>query len=70
MFYIYYKGWSDMKNLNKLNEVPLAHLNHDELDKLTHLEKDLHEKYFIIAFDRQEDTSLLDDQSRQYVYYE
>ncbi len=59
-----------MKTLNKLNEVPIAHLNHDELNRLTNLEKDFHEKYFIIAFERQEDTCHLDDQSRQYVYYE
>ncbi|QUI24248.1 hypothetical protein HZI73_18980 [Vallitalea pronyensis] len=59
-----------MKNLNKLNEMPIAELNHHELDKLTHLEKDLNEKYYIIAFDRQQDTTPMDDQSRQYVYYE
>ena len=41
-----------MNDFNNLNEVPLANLSNNELDKLTHLEKELDEKYYLIAFEK------------------
>lgn len=37
---------------NKLNEVSLADLNNDELNKLKDFEKDFKEKYYLIAFEK------------------
>lgn len=39
-----------MQEHNRLDEVPLANLSNDELNKITSLEKELDEKYYIIAF--------------------
>jgi len=41
-----------MEIKNKLNEVPLAELNNDELMKLKDFEKDFKEKYYLIAFEK------------------
>ncbi|WP_286673024.1 hypothetical protein [Anaeromonas frigoriresistens] len=39
-----------MEMKNKLNEVPLANLNNQDLSKIKDLEKNLDEKYYLIAF--------------------
>ena len=44
-----------MNNLNNLSQVPIANLSNDELDKVTSLEKELNEKYFLIAFEKDND---------------
>lgn len=59
-----------MKNLNKLDEVPIAHIDENAIHKIKQLEKELGSKYYIIAFDKQGQDTHLDDQSRQYVFYE
>lgn len=41
-----------MNDFNNLNEVPLANLSNNELDKITDLEKELDEKYYLIAFEK------------------
>lgn len=41
-----------MNDFNHLNEVPIASLSSDELNKITMLEKELDEKYFLIAFEK------------------
>lgn len=41
-----------MDKKNKLDEINLARINDDELNKIQKLEKELNEKYFIIAFER------------------
>lgn len=41
-----------MNEINHLNEVPIANLSSDELNKITMLEKELDEKYFLIAFEK------------------
>ena len=37
---------------NKLNEVPLANLNNENLDKIKKLEEELENNYYLIAFKR------------------
>lgn len=43
-----------MESKNKLNEVPLAHVNNNELSSIKDLEKKLDDKYYLIAFDKNE----------------
>lgn len=44
-----------MNDNNKLNQVPLANLNNNELNKVMELEKKLADKYYLIAFNKNED---------------
>jgi hypothetical protein len=39
---------------NKLNEVPLADLNDKELKEIKELEKKFEDKYYLIAFKKQQ----------------
>lgn len=41
-----------MEIKNKLNEVPLANLKGNQLEKIKKLEKDLDDKYYLIAFNK------------------
>lgn len=43
-----------MNDNNKLNQVPLANLNNNELNKVMELEKKLDGKYYLIAFNKNE----------------
>lgn len=40
------------ETFNELNQVPIAHLNTDELQSLKQLEEKLGSKYYLIAFER------------------
>ncbi|WDV48015.1 hypothetical protein PV797_10045 [Clostridiaceae bacterium M8S5] len=42
-----------MDDFNHLNQVPIASLSNDELAKIASLEKELDEKYYIIAFEKE-----------------
>lgn len=48
----YTLGGENMEPKNKLNEVPLANISDQELDKIKRLEEDLGDKYYLIAFNR------------------
>lgn len=41
-----------MESKNKLNEVPLANLVNQELEKIKNLEQDFDNKYYLIAFEK------------------
>lgn len=41
-----------MDKKNKLDEVNLAQVNDDELTRIQNLEKELNEKYYLIAFEK------------------
>ena len=43
-----------MDRKNKLDQVPLANVNDNELNQIQQLEQQLGEKYFLIAFERTE----------------
>jgi len=43
-----------VNDLNNLNQVPLANLSNNELDRITQLEKEFNEKYYLIAFEKDE----------------
>lgn len=42
----------DLKN--RLNEVPLANVNNEELEEIKKLENRLNDKYYLIAFQKDE----------------
>ena len=41
-----------MESKNKLNEVPLANVNDNELNSIKDLEKKFDDKYYLIAFNK------------------
>ncbi len=41
-----------MEGKNKLNEVPLASVDNNELEKIKNLEQNLDNKYYLIAFNK------------------
>ncbi|SKC83240.1 hypothetical protein [Maledivibacter halophilus] len=41
-----------MESKNKLNEVPLANVNDNELKSIKDLEEKMKDKYYLIAFDK------------------
>lgn len=41
-----------MEDKNKLNEVKLASVSQDEINKIKSLEKQLGDKYYLIAFNK------------------
>ncbi|SHK34291.1 hypothetical protein [Paramaledivibacter caminithermalis] len=43
-----------MESKNRLNEVPLANINDGELKSIKNLEKQLNDKYYLIAFNKEE----------------
>ncbi|GMQ55803.1 hypothetical protein AN1V17_01950 [Vallitalea sediminicola] len=43
-----------MNNFNNLNQVPIANLSNNELDKIAQLEQEFKEKYYLIAFEKDE----------------
>lgn len=43
-----------MENMNRLNEVPLADIGHDELKTIQDMESQLGDRYYLIAFKKEE----------------
>lgn len=43
-----------MNDFNNLNQVPIANLSNNELDRITKLEQEFKEKYYLIAFEKDE----------------
>lgn len=41
-----------MESNNKLNQVPLANVNDNELNSIKNLEQKLDDKYYLIAFNK------------------
>lgn len=41
-----------MESRNRLNEVPLANVDNKDLTSIKDLEKELGDKYYLIAFDK------------------
>jgi hypothetical protein len=41
-------------DFNNLNQVPLADLSNNEIDRISQLEKEFDEKYYLIAFEKED----------------